>query len=155
MTERLIENPDRFAVVAITQDEAMIWRHGIGPEDLPERINPPLEVDHRHRRTGQNDHGHDTLHRYPEYFEDISEMIRGFDAILIIGHGKSKGAYHQILHDYLSRKHPDIATKVLDTISIDLSSMSEGEITKHARSWFEKNFRKLATWHDRQSPRWF
>ena len=153
--ENLASNRDRLAVIAISQDDAMIWRHGIGPEDLPEHVRPPLEVDHRHRRTGQNDHGHDTVHRFPEYFEEISEMVRGYDAILIIGHGKSKGAYHEILRDFLARKHPDLSEKVLETLSLDLSALSEGEITKHARSWFEKNFRKLATWHDRQSPKWF
>ena len=155
MMENLASNRDRLAVIAISQNDALIWRHGIGPEDLPEHVRPPLEVDHRHRRTGQNDHGHDTAHRFPEYFEEIAEMVRGYDAILIIGHGKSKGAYHETLRDFLARKHPDLSEKVLETLSLDLSSLSEGEITKHARSWFQKNFRKLATWHDRQSPKWF
>jgi hypothetical protein len=74
---------------------------------------------------------------------------------LIIGHGKGKGAYHHLLQDYLSRKHPDISKKVLGFIDLDLSAMSDGQIAMHARQWFEKNFRKLATWHDRQSPPWF
>lgn len=152
--KNFVSNPERLALVAISQDEAMIWRHGIGPEDLPEHVRPPIEVDHRHRRTGQNNHGHDTEHRFPQYFEEISDLIRGADAILIMGHGRSKGAYHEILRNFLERKHPDIAAKVLETVSLDLSAMSEGEITKHARGWFEKNFRKLATWHGRQSPKW-
>jgi hypothetical protein len=155
MIATFTENPEHLALVAITQDEAKIWRHGIGPEDLPEYVRAPIEVDHRHRRTGQNDHGHDTVHRFPEYFEEIAEMIRKSDAILIMGHGRSKGAYHEILTRFLKRKHPDIGRRILETVTLDLSAVSEGEITKHARDWFEKNFRKLATWHDRQSSKWF
>jgi len=150
-----ISNSNRLAVIAITQDQAKIWRRGIGPEDLPEFVSPPKEVDHRHRRTGQYQHSHDTAHRFPEFFEDIAELIREDSAILIIGHGKGKGAYHHLLQDYLSRKHPDISKKVLGFIDLDLSAMSDGQIAMHARQWFEKNFRKLATWHDRQSPPWF
>ena len=150
-----VSNSEHLAVVAITQDEARIWRNGIGPEDLPEFVLPPKEIDHRHRRTGQNQHSHDTAHRFPEFFEEVSELMRGSDAILIIGHGKGNGAYHQLLQKYLLKNHPDIAAKVLELINLDIPSMSDGQISMHARQWFEKNFRKLATWHNRQSQPWF
>ena len=148
--QNMISNPDHFAVIAITRDQARVWRHGIGSEDLPEFVLPPLEVDHRHRRTSQNRHGHDSSHRFPEYFEEISEMVRGYDGILIMGHGSGNSSYMNLLKDYLDKKHPDVAGKILDLVSLDLTRMSEAEIAMHAREWFSKNYRKLATWHERQ-----
>lgn len=150
-----VANEESFAVVAITQDEALIWEHGIGAEDIPSHIRPPIEVDHRHVRTGQNDHGHDAAHRYPEYFEAIAERLRGFSGILLIGHGHGKASYLELLSDYLERKHPDLNLKVLDRITLNLPAMSEGEIKSHARQWFEKNYRKLASWHGRLPSKWF
>jgi hypothetical protein len=112
-------------------------------------------VDHRHVRTGQNHHGHDTDHAYPEYFEAIAEMLRDYDVILLIGHGEGKAAAAKNFQEFLSKKHPSTAAKVLDLLTVNLNAMSDHQITMNARQWFEKNFRKLATWHDRQPKKWF
>lgn len=151
----LIVNPAKIALVAISRDEARLWLNGIGPEDMPLYVKPPLEVDHRHRRTGQFHHGHDTEHRLPEYFESIAERIRSHDGILLMGHGEGKAAYNSLLQEYLAKKHPDIATRILDSLSINLNALSEHEVTMEARHWFEKNLQKLATWHGRIPPKWF
>lgn len=150
-----ISNPERFVVVAILQDQALVWRNGIGVDDLAEYIRPPVEADHRHKRTGQFQHGHDTAHRFPEYFESVSSTLRGFDGILILGHGKGKSAYGRLLLEYLHRKHPDLYGKVIDCLSLNLSAMSDAEIKTSARSWFEKNYRTLASWHGRAIDRRF
>jgi hypothetical protein len=150
-----VTNPEKLAVVAVTRDETKVWRHGIGPEDLPEVVTSPIEVDHRHKRTGQYHHGHDTDHDYPEYYEAISAMLREIDVALLLGHGDGKGSAVDKFQEYLSKEHPQLASKVLDTLSVNLNAMSDHQITMNARQWFEKNFRKLATWHDRQPKRWF
>lgn len=150
-----VQNPDKFAVVAVTQDEALIWRHGVGVEDVPQHIRPPVEVDHRHKRTGQFQHGHDTAHRFPDYFEDIANQLRGFEGILIMGHGTGKASYSELLLKFLERKHPDIYHRVVDSISVNIAALSEGELRNSARSWFERNFRKLASWHERTADKRF
>ena len=154
MMENLVSNPERLAVVAITRDEARLWLHGIGAEDLPEYVHPPLEVDHRHRRTGQNHHGHESAHRFPEYFEAVAEKIRNYDGILILGHGVGKSAYGALLGNYLEKKHPDVAGKILEIANIDLTRLSEGEIALYAREWFSKNYSKLVSWHERKPFKW-
>ena len=150
-----IENSESFAVIAITESEALVWRNGIGSEDLPERVLPPVEVDHRHVRTGENHHGHDTDRGYPEYFEGIADLVRDRKAVLLIGHGHGKGSAAEQFLDFLERKHPNLGQRVVETIQINIPALSEGELKSHARQWFEKNFRKLATWHDRSSEKWF
>lgn len=148
-------NPERFVVVAVLRDEALLWKHGLGLEDIPDHIRPPIEVDHRHKRTGQFQHGHDTAHRFPEYFEQIADGLRGFDGILIMGHGKGKSAYGKLLLDFLHRKHPDLYAKVVDDLTLNLSAMTESEIKASARSWFEKSFRTFASWHNRSLDKRF
>ena len=150
-----VENPERLALVVLTRDESKVWRHGIGPMDLPELVVPPVEVDHRHVRTGQFNRGHDTSHYFPEYFESIAEMIREYEVILIFGHGSGKGSTAEQFVEYLHRKHPQLATKIVEVVDLNLNALSDGQLTMNARQWFEKNYRKLATWHDRQPKRWF
>lgn len=150
-----IENPEHFAVVAIAEGGALIWRHGLGNENLPEHIEPPIEVDHRHMRTGQFQRGHDTAHRFPEYYEEIAEKVRSFSGILLIGHGHGKSSAALNFLKYLEKKHPDLYLKVIDTVQLNLPALSESEVRMHARQWFEKNFGKLATWHDRLPSKWF
>ena len=149
-----INNPEKLAVMAIDRDVAKIWRHGIAPQDLPELVHAPVEVDHRHMRTGQFHHGHDTSHLYPEFFEEIYQMIREFDVLLLIGHGEGKASALSNFLDYLNRKHPDVYRKVIDSLNLNLVALTDHQITMHARQWFEKNYRKLATWHDRQPNKW-
>lgn len=143
-----------FAVACVTQGQTLLWRHGVGNEDLAEHIKPPVEVDHRHVRTGQNDHGHDSAHRYPEYFEAIADELRGIQVILIIGHGRGKGSFASNFLDYLQRKHPDIYGRVVDSLNLNLPAMSEAEIRSSARQWYAMHYGKLATWHDRRPNKW-
>ena len=145
----LTNDPDRFVVAAVARDQAIIWRDGIGAESLPVYVRPPIEVDHRHKRTGQYQHGHDTAHRFPEYFEEIAAQLQGYEGILVMGHGKGKSNYASLLLKYLAKKHPDLFKKVVDVIQVNLTAVTYTELAGHAREWFEKNFRTLASWHDR------
>ena len=150
-----VSNPEKLAVVAMYRDEAKIWRHGIAPKDLPEVIQAPVEVDHRHKRTGQFHHGHDTNHYYPEFYEAVYAVVRESDAVLLIGHGTGKGSSAEKFYAYLEKHHPDFLKRILERLDLNLSAMSDQQLTMNARQWFEKNYRKLATWHDRQSKPWF
>jgi hypothetical protein len=43
--------------------------------------------------------------------------------------------------DYLERKAPDLASKVVDSIDTNLIAMSEPQILAMARKWFESHLR--------------
>jgi len=145
MSVSLILNPRDVAVVASTRDKALIWKIGVGAEDFPIQILPPVEIDHRHKRTGQFQRGHDSAHRFPEYFEDVAKSVREIDGILILGHGKGNSSYSELLIKYLEKYHPEIASKVLKILVVDISRMTNSELKNVAREWLEENYRKLAT----------
>ncbi len=149
----LITDPRKFAIVAISRDEAIIWKDGLDSVHAPMRIKPPVEADHRHRRTGQFHHGHDTNHRFPEYFEEISRELGDAQAILIMGHGTGNVSYGSLLIDYLNEKHHQIGMKVVDLLKVNLPALSIHEVEAHARGWFEKNYGRLSRWHGRKGDR--
>ena len=73
----------------------------------------------------------------PAYFEEVVAAIGKASEILLIGHGngKARGMVH--FEMYLHRKHPDLAKKVVDTLDTNLMGMTEPEILKMARDWFD------------------
>lgn len=151
----LVADMRRFAFVAIERDEAIIWNEGLDSVNPPIRVKPPIEADHRHMRTGQYQHGHDTKHRFPEYFEEVASHLKKAEVIVIMSHGKGKGNYGLHLIDHLNEKHRDIASRVADHITVNIPALSVHELEAHARGWFEKNYRKLGSWHGRKRDRRF
>ena len=149
----LVTDPRKFIIIAITRDEAIIWTEGLDSLHPPIRIKAPVEVNHRHMRTGQFHHGHDTNHRFPDYFEEIAGHLDGSKSILIMGHGKGNGSYGALLIDFLNEKHHQIGSKVVDLLTVNLPALSIHEIEAHARGWFEKNHQRLSRWHDRKGDR--
>lgn len=149
----LVADMRRFAFVAIERDQAIIWNEGLDSVNPPIRVKPPVEVDHRHLRTGQYQHGHDTKHRFPEYFEEISSHLKKAEVIVIMSHGKGKGNYGLHLIDHLNKKHSDLASRVADHMNVNMPALSVHELEAYARGWFEKNYRKLGSWHSRRADR--
>ncbi len=70
--------------------------------------------------------------------EKISQAINSAGVILLIGHGHGKAIEMMHLIQYLERKHPLIAVKVVDSIDTNLDAMTEPEILAMARKWFEE-----------------
>ena len=140
-----MDNPKNFIFLAIDRDKAHIWLNGIKSSDSCVTVRPPIEMDHRHKRTGQFQRGHDTAHRFPEYFEDIAKYLVSDKGILIISHGRGNSSYGYLLLKYLESKHRTIFENVLENITLDISNLSESEIKACARQWFEREFQILTT----------
>jgi hypothetical protein len=128
---------NKLAVVAMTRDEAQIWKTGLDPGTHPEKVKAPDEGIHHHVRTAQFHSGHDSDHMRPEYYEEIAQALKDFGRILLLGHGKGKASATLHLVQYLERKHPDQAKKVVDSLETDLENLSEGQILAIARKWEE------------------
>lgn len=151
----VVADMQRYGFVAIERDEAIIWNEGLDSVKGPIHVKAPIEVDHRHMRTGQYQHGHDTEHRSPEYFEEIASHLKKSEVVVIMSHGKGKANYGLHLIDHLNLKHPDIAAKVADHLTVNIPALTVHELEAHARGWFEKNYRKLGSWHGRRRDRRF
>jgi len=129
-----------FTAVAITRDEARVWRAATGVGGVPESIHAPSEKSrHHHVREAQHHHGHDTDHLNPVFYESVTRAVDDASSILLIGHGRGKA--NEMLHliQYWERKHPDVADKVVGAVDSDLEALSENQILALAREWYEEH----------------
>jgi len=130
------ETNHKFVVVAITQQDARIWADGLAPGTEPEHVNPPDEShENRHKGHAQNLDAHQRDGNDPKFFEAVAHSIKDAGVILLIGHGTGKANAMLGLIQFLERKHPDLAKKVISALDSDLNAMSEGQILKLAREW--------------------
>jgi hypothetical protein len=129
---------DRFVIAVVTQDDTRIWTTGIEPGKEPETIWAPADnLHHHHVRMAQHHGGHHADPNRPEYLEEIAQSLSSAGEILLIGHGKGKGNSVLALVQFLERKHPDLALKVVGAIDSNLDALTEPEILAMAREWFE------------------
>ena len=129
-----------FTAVAITRDEARVWRSATETGGAPESIHAPSEMSrHHHVREAQHHHGHDTDHVNPVFYESITRAVDDASSILLIGHGRGKANEMLHLTQYWERRHPDVAERVVGAIDSDLEALSEHQILALVREWFEEH----------------
>jgi len=136
---QLMDISDKFVVVTITHDETKIWATGIEKGKKPERIFSPEKTNHHHFRTDQKTKGSKVDAQTIVYYEEIAASITSASQILLIGHGHAKASSMLHLIQYLERKHPVTAHKIVDALDENLAAMSEPEVLKLARAWFDKH----------------
>ena len=100
---------EKFVVLTITKHETRVWATGIERGTIPEKIFAPPELNSHHFRADPKHHGR--------------------------GNGKASSMLHFI--QYLERKAPPLAEKVVDAIDTNRIAMTEPEILAMAREWFD------------------
>ena len=127
-----------MAIVAITRDEARVWNAGMEKGAVPQRLHAPSDIgQHHHVRQAQHNRGHDTDHDNQRFYESIARAVEGANEILIVGHGKGKADHILRFTQFLERKHPAIAAKVVGAMDSNLNAMTEAQILATAREWFD------------------
>ncbi|CAB5241000.1 unannotated protein [freshwater metagenome] len=133
---------NKFIAVAITQDEARVWTTGLEKGTPPEKIKAPHDnTRHHHVRMAQHNGGHDVDPEETRYFAALCGAIAPASEILLIGHGNGKANAMVRFVQYLERKHPDVAHKVVDAIDSNLQALTEDQILAQARNWFDNHHR--------------
>jgi hypothetical protein len=137
----LSEISEKFVVLTITKHETRVWATGIARGSIPTKIFAPPDHNSHHFRTDPKQEGRGDGPGVPAYFREIIQAIKGASEILIIGHGNAKASSMLHFIQYLERKEPDLASKVVDAIDTNLIAMTEPEILAMARNWFESHLR--------------
>ena len=129
-----------LVAVAVTRDEARIWLSGVESGSRPETLRAPDERErHHHVREAQRHRGHDTDHTDVAFFEGLTEAVRGAREIVLVGHGTGKANTMLRLVQYWERKHPDVARTVIGAIDSNLDAMTDAEIAKAVREWWDEH----------------
>ncbi len=125
--------------VAMTHDEARVWTTGVEPDTRPESIRAPSEMErHHHIRGVQRHHGHEVDHDASAYYESIVRALDDASGVVLIGHGKGKADEMLRFVQYLERKHPAVAQRVLGAIDSDVTSLTANEVLALVREWFDR-----------------
>ena len=127
---------ERFVVVTITKREARVWATGTEKGAIPETFFAPAALNSHHHRNDPNGHGRGEGSGEPAYFGDIAEAVKGASEILLIGHGNGKASAVVHFVQYLERKQPELAKKVVDALDQNFESLTEPQILAMARDWF-------------------
>lgn len=134
------EVSNKFILIAMTQEEARVWATGLEKGTHPEKISALSDkARHHHVRQAQHHKGHSGDPEEKNYFEAISNAVSSASEILLIGHGSGKANSMVKFVQFLERKHPNVAHKVVGAIDSNLQAMSEAEILAEARKWFDNH----------------
>ena len=88
-------------------------------------------------RQAQHHGGHHADPNRKEYLEEIAQSLSTVGEVLLIGHGKGKANSVVALVQFLERKHPDLALRVVGAIDSNLDALTEPEVLALAREWFD------------------
>lgn len=132
---------EKFVVITITEHEARVWATGIDRGTIPQKIYAPPGLNSHHFRDDPKMKGRGDGPGVPAYYNEIIAAVSGASEILIMGHGHGKASSMLHFVQYLERKHPELAKKVVDAIDTNFVAMTEPEILAVARDWFEAHTR--------------
>lgn len=130
---------EKFTVVTITHHEARVWATGIAPGSMPERIFAPTSHNGHHFKSDPKISGRGDSHGVPAYFEEVAVAVKAAGEILLIGHGKGKANSVHDFMQFLKKRHPELARKVVDSLDANLEAVTEPEILALARKWFSSH----------------
>ena len=123
-------------VVGVTRDHAEVW-------SLDERQRAPLAVvtrhdaqaEHRHVKTGQFGHGHESEEGFARYFSELESLVSNAEEIMIAGHGTGRANTMEAFAEWLSNKHHETFARVSELRYVDLPHTTGRELAALARKW--------------------
>jgi hypothetical protein len=124
-------SPTRAAVVMTYRDARV---HGDGPTVVVEPSDPKGRLQHLHEKAGQW-RGFYRLPQ-PEYFARIADALRGYDEVLLLGHGKGHSNAMLQLQAYLDRHEPRLAQRVVGGVDVDVGDLTDAEVEQAVREFF-------------------
>ena len=123
-------------LVVINQEETLLFRSE-DKDAVPEQLHPydPHGTLHHLKHLKGADKGA----RLPEnltYYKEIAGALVGAEEILLMGNGTGASSAMTHLTDFLITHHPEIAEKLVGTLTLDLEALTEGQLLQQARAFF-------------------
>jgi hypothetical protein len=123
--------PRRGAVV-ITYRNAQVY--GAGGIAKVEPFDPHGRLQHMHEKAGQPQGFYHEPQ--PEYYARIADALRGFDEVLLLGHGKGHSSALAQLTAYLEHREPELAQRVVGRVDLDVGDLTEAGVGQAVQEYF-------------------
>lgn len=124
------------SLAVISQREALVFQSE-EKGSVPERLQP-FDPDGDLRRL-KHTIGADASARSAEnftYYKEIAATLAAADEILLMGNGSGSSSAMHHFKDFLETHHAEIAKKVVGTLTVDIESLTEGQLLQQARAFF-------------------
>lgn len=124
-------------LAVVERDRTRIWGVDAQKGTSPEQVFLPEDRGrHHHVRQAQHHGGHDTDQYASVYYEKIATALKEAREVLLLGHGKGKANSMLMLVQYLERKHPEVARKIVGAEDVNMDALTETQLLETARHWF-------------------
>ncbi len=128
--------PDLRLVVVINRKQGLVYRS----EDkgsVPEHFEP-YDPEGSLNRLIHTD-GVDKASRAPEnlaYYQAIAATLASAGEVLLVGNGTGSSCSATHFVDFLTSHYPEIASRVVGTVTLDIEALTEDEILQKARAFY-------------------
>lgn len=72
----------------------------------------------------------------PSYLEAVADALCDAERILLIGHGQGRSNTSQAFLTYATSRRPDVAARVIGSITSGISAMDRAQVLDLARRWY-------------------
>jgi hypothetical protein len=97
----------------------------LDPHGFRRHLEHRKEADYQGQRSPEVD----------EFYERVAQRLRDASSILLIGDAAGKSSAMRYLQEYLTKRHKEIAARLVAAEDRDLSAISLGEIEQLARRY--------------------
>jgi hypothetical protein len=123
-------------LVVVNQKETLVFQTE-ERDSVPERLHPydPTGAVNRLIHT----EGTDKALRSPEYltyYQAIAATLTGAEEVLLMGNGTGASSAMAHLEDFLTTHHPEVAAKIVGSLTVDIEAFTEDELLGQARTFF-------------------
>jgi hypothetical protein len=124
-------------LVVINHHEARVYETELR-DSVPERI-VPYEIGGTGRYLRQVEDGNASGQRKPEqrgFYEAVATSLHGAQKILLFGSGTGSSSAMDHLLAELSRNHPDLAERVVGSVIVDETHLTDNQLLAKARECY-------------------
>lgn len=134
-TELATSDPNAHVTVFLSRQEARIFHSDVhGAVGKRVRPNDPLGV---HHSADSKDFARGKDFPQPNgYFESLVGELKEAKRILLFGCGSGKASETDAFTEWLTRHHPDLASRIVGTIAVDEHQLSDNELLAKTRDFF-------------------
>ena len=124
----------RRAAVVVTFRDAQVYGDWDGPIVLLQPFDPRGHLRHMHEKAGQQSGFYQEPQ--PEYYARIADAVRGFDEVLLLGHGKGHSSAMTQLAAYIDQREPELARRIVGGVDLDVGDLTEAEVQHAVHEFF-------------------
>lgn len=133
-----VDSPETLRLlVVISQQETLVFQSG-EKGTIPERLHP--FDPHGTLRQLKHTRGSNASAHAPEnlaYYEAIAKTLTHAQEVLLMGNGTGASSAMNHFLDYLEQHHKDTAAHLVGTLTVDLEALTEGQLLKEAREFYQ------------------